>query len=407
MAIRHYKGPLGVFDYDDTEFKLERFIEWNEDYEQEDVFCLRYIGKETDGSKIKIPEGIKFCTRMFMNSPIETPPVIPDGVIDCDGMFDGCEALKEPPVIPDSVINCNEMFRWCSSLKRAPKIPASVRYCKGMFMGCTSLEEPPVIPNGIKDISRFLSGCKNLKYAPVIPDGVINCESSFQGCSSLKKAPKIPGSVKNCCCMFYKCEALTEPPIMSEGVEDCNAMFSDCISLVKSVKIPDSAIYCEHMFSGCKSLKYAPAMPRNVAYCRNMFKDCVALQRPPIIPANIEGFTPERLKSIENSLDDEAGYMSMFQGCSFESRLRRWGTHTFSNEELAILFQGKEVTLKGYKTRGGKVMDITGKFDSYVIKNGETRFGFVRTDLEKTKRKDFSDLAVESKKQAQDDMSVV
>ena len=52
MAIRHYKGPLGVFDYDDTEFKLERFIEWNEDYEQEDVFCLRYIGKETDGSKI-------------------------------------------------------------------------------------------------------------------------------------------------------------------------------------------------------------------------------------------------------------------------------------------------------------------------------------------------------------------
>ena len=44
MAIRHYKGPLGVFDYDDTEFKPERFIEWNEDYEQEDIFCLRYIG---------------------------------------------------------------------------------------------------------------------------------------------------------------------------------------------------------------------------------------------------------------------------------------------------------------------------------------------------------------------------
>ena len=50
--IKQYKGDLGNFEYDDREFKLKGG-------------CLRYIGTETDGSKIKIPAGITNCSYMF------------------------------------------------------------------------------------------------------------------------------------------------------------------------------------------------------------------------------------------------------------------------------------------------------------------------------------------------------
>ncbi len=67
MAMQHYEGEFGIFDYDDTEFKV---VSGDEalDYVCEDIgkdSILYYIGKETDGSKIKIPEGIKDCSGMF------------------------------------------------------------------------------------------------------------------------------------------------------------------------------------------------------------------------------------------------------------------------------------------------------------------------------------------------------
>ena len=92
MAIVHYEGELGIFDYDDDQFEIN---------ERE---YLRYIGKETDGSKIHIPEGITNCGEMFFDYRcLQKPPVIPDGVKDCRRMFAECKNLKEAPVIPKGV----------------------------------------------------------------------------------------------------------------------------------------------------------------------------------------------------------------------------------------------------------------------------------------------------------------
>ena len=151
MAMQHYEGKLGVFDYDDNEFKLEHVPG-----KDESEMCLRYIGEEIDGSKIKIPEGIKVCNYMFMDSPIETPPVIPDGVTDCEGMFYGCKALKEPPVIPNSVINCEPPVL---PLSFTPVPSLSFVDTERKFLDCKGMEQPPVLHNGIENIDSMFSGC--------------------------------------------------------------------------------------------------------------------------------------------------------------------------------------------------------------------------------------------------------
>ena len=92
-GTKKYDGVIGKFEYDPKECRLAG---------TEMLANLFYVGKETDGSKIKIPEGIIDCSRMFEFSSITTPPVIPEGVKICDRMFDGSQ-IQEPPVFPDSV----------------------------------------------------------------------------------------------------------------------------------------------------------------------------------------------------------------------------------------------------------------------------------------------------------------
>ena len=105
---------IGEFYYNPDEFR----------------FCdgvLYYIGKETDGSKIKIPKGIKSCYSMFFGCKnLKTAPQIPNGVEDCTSMFEGCESLKTPPIIGYGIKNCKNMFLGCISLTKAPKYPKSI-----------------------------------------------------------------------------------------------------------------------------------------------------------------------------------------------------------------------------------------------------------------------------------------
>lgn len=220
MARWHYEGDLGIFDYDDREFE---FVD--EDSEP----YLAYVGEETDGSKIKIPEGIKVCNYMFMNSSIEIPPVIPKGVERCVSMFQDCSDLKSVPVIPEGVVDCKNMFRGCGALKKPPVIPGSVTDCSSMFLKCKSLVEAPAIPKGAKMCFSMFEGCESLKVAPVIPEGVTHCCSMFSNCKSLEKAPPVlPASVIADFSMFYGCERLERPPIFRCEAKDLSFMFYKC-----------------------------------------------------------------------------------------------------------------------------------------------------------------------------------
>lgn len=135
--IEEYVGDLGMFRYDNEVFKL---------YEVNGVEWLYYIGKETDGSKIEIPKGIRNCMCMFGNTKIESAPRIPDGVWSCRYMFSNT-GITSASRIPDGVIDTTGMFDNCYRLIVAPEMPDSVKQYANMFTGCYRLSELPTFFN--------------------------------------------------------------------------------------------------------------------------------------------------------------------------------------------------------------------------------------------------------------------
>ena len=125
--VKHEDSALGKFDYNADEFEITT------DYRGEPY--LKYIGSETDGSKIKIP----------------------DGIVDCSRMFEGCSNLKSAPEIPKGVENCSYMFRKCYYLEQAPVIPEGVKDCSFMFEDC-SLKEPPIVPHSVESTYNMFEG---------------------------------------------------------------------------------------------------------------------------------------------------------------------------------------------------------------------------------------------------------
>ena len=73
VKMKHYEGVLGNFDYDAAQFKVTREPRSNSEY-------LKYIGKENDGSRIVIPNGVVDAYRMFDGSSINSMPEIPLGI---------------------------------------------------------------------------------------------------------------------------------------------------------------------------------------------------------------------------------------------------------------------------------------------------------------------------------------
>lgn len=105
--MKKYDGAIGKFEYDPKQFQI---------LGDKQHAILRYVGKETRGENIQIPEGITDCTRMFEGSDIETPPVIPESVKVCDRMFD-LSKIKEPPVFPAGVTSKTDATKNCWYMK--------------------------------------------------------------------------------------------------------------------------------------------------------------------------------------------------------------------------------------------------------------------------------------------------
>ena len=99
MALQVYNGPAGQFNYDDTQFTVST-----------ENGLLKYIGSETRGENINIPQGIKDISGMFENSIITTPPLIPNGVEKMVRTFAGCRQLQHYPNIPGTVVSAYEAF---------------------------------------------------------------------------------------------------------------------------------------------------------------------------------------------------------------------------------------------------------------------------------------------------------
>jgi hypothetical protein len=305
----HYDGELGSFDYDTSNWKVVQRVDEN-DFERD---VLQYIGIETNGSKIMIPEGVKICRFMFSPdyqknmsarfSRLETPPVIPEGVTDCSHMFDSQDFLRLTPKLPETLVNANAMFKNCPLLEIPPIIPESVRTCDYMLAGCESLKQPPDIPSTVisvvgilkdtpfakikvEDIG-FVSQMENYdgplgKFAYNVNEfelKTIGDEDVLQYIGSETDGNKIeiPEGITSCRLMFAGNTKLKLPVVIPQGVKDCSYMYTGCTSLIRPSKTIKSMRNCNYMYAGCKSLTKAPMPffrnPKEVLH-ENILADC-------------------------------------------------------------------------------------------------------------------------------------
>lgn len=114
VKMKHYEGVLGNFDYDAAQFKVTRESRSNSEY-------LKYIGKENDGSRIVIPNGVVDAYRMFDGSSINSMPEIPASVKYGAKMFRKCTNLNKVDTFPENIVNWKDMFEGC---KRSVKLSA-------------------------------------------------------------------------------------------------------------------------------------------------------------------------------------------------------------------------------------------------------------------------------------------
>lgn len=175
-GLIHYKGGLGDFTYNPNEFQIEQINVEPDGYGNAGgpMPILKYIGRETDGDKIKIPDGVASLTLTFADTHITSAPVIPSSVESTSYMFSNCENLINADI----------------------KIPSKVRSTAAMFAGCSMLEHGPrEIPGTVEDMSAMYVGCENLQNMPKLNKGIKCMDSSFANCVSLTQKPKIPSSV--------------------------------------------------------------------------------------------------------------------------------------------------------------------------------------------------------------------
>lgn len=169
----HYEGVLGKFDYDPTQFELQQTLVASEGEDASYVEILRYIGAETDGSKIQIPKGIENTLMMFMGTEITSPPKVPDSVKYADAMFMSCMKLKTAPELGKNVESASFFCANCKHIVTGPKcVPGKCKNASFMFYGCESMTTTPVIQNGVKGGDFMFGNCVSMTTPPVIPSSM-------------------------------------------------------------------------------------------------------------------------------------------------------------------------------------------------------------------------------------------
>lgn len=153
--IRRYNGPIGSFSYDTSQFAMQKGH-------------LIYHGKETDGSKIKIPQGVKDISNTFAGSKLVTPPVIPETVVSMNGAFMGCTSLEKAPAIPNSVITMIDAFKDCPCEQKRQE---AIKEHREQKKDKTGLDNPV--------ISASMGGAVKSPYVPDAGIRVLSYDASL------------------------------------------------------------------------------------------------------------------------------------------------------------------------------------------------------------------------------------
>lgn len=176
-----YKGPLGVFSYYPDDFEVrKKYTPYGA------LQILQYKGREVDGRKIHIPEGIRDCSYMFEGKSLVSPPVIPSGVKRTNFMFLNCSSLQTGAILPYGVESSFSMYSGCLALTYAPMMPATLKNASYMFDGCRSLRKPPLLNEGLENVCGMFRNCFQLESLAEVPSSVIQYGHMYRGCRKLK-----------------------------------------------------------------------------------------------------------------------------------------------------------------------------------------------------------------------------
>lgn len=186
-GTRHYEGALGKFDYDPKEYQLMQVDCTTSDGKSRSVEILHYIGKETDGSKIHVPEGLENGFLTFSHTNVESVPKLPMSLKFGDGMFQNCENLKDGRVIlPPQMESASFMFANSKNMAKGPAVvPGTCKNASFMFAGCESLQNTPKLGKGVLYADFMFADCHSLKDPPVMPKSVRNAECATVNCPGI------------------------------------------------------------------------------------------------------------------------------------------------------------------------------------------------------------------------------
>lgn len=191
--MAHYSGPLGTFTFDKTQFQLRKQpVPASGDLPATETIVLKYVGTETDGRKISIPDGCTDISLTFAGTGITSAPRIPSGVEYAVGAFKGCEGLTDArgsiPCLPPTVKDASYMFAGCSRLGRGPDVPGTAGAMDGMYYGCSSLSRTPSVGRGVGRMDYAFAACPSLREPPRIPGTVTSARYVTACCPGIDAA---------------------------------------------------------------------------------------------------------------------------------------------------------------------------------------------------------------------------
>lgn len=188
--LRHHESFIGTFDYDPKQFEVQYVDMKPSQYGNGGSFpVLRYIGKETDGHKIQIPEGVENGAFMFYQTKVESVPKLPNSLTNGYSMFMECHSLKDGrTTFPPRMTEADFMFANCENMAKGPKVvPGTVKEASFMFADCAGMQNTPALGHGVEVTDGMFGGCKSLKNPPKLPRSVQSSTSMTFGCDGIDR----------------------------------------------------------------------------------------------------------------------------------------------------------------------------------------------------------------------------
>ncbi len=181
-SYREYDGVLGTFRYDESMFRIQETKERGE--------YLKYIGYETNGELIEIPEGIMDLSYTFEYSILSIPPRIPVGVKKGIRMFAGSTHLRRGAAFVIGMIDVTECYKDCNSLIAGSNLPDTILFADHMYDGCVCLQSPVLFGTELQHAVGCYRNCMNMQMTDeqsvLLQDYVKSDPTFLFGCSRIE-----------------------------------------------------------------------------------------------------------------------------------------------------------------------------------------------------------------------------